>query len=150
MDKASVAKVVGEITSRLNLPFMADDGGKAFGAQAYRVSGARHFAYHDSELRFNTLLARRQCEIVLHYVQETPFTMLTGLYLGKTGTTQGQTLGSAASGSNECVRGEVVDDEVTNMLRVVHRQESQSTMVQAQCAEMAARAAESRQQSSSG
>ena len=68
--------------------------------------------------------------------------MLIGLYLGKTGITQGQILGKAASGSNECVRGEVVDDEVTNMLREEHRQDFQFTMVQVQCAEMAARAAE--------
>jgi len=79
---------------------------------------------------------------LLHYVQDAPLTMLTGLYLGKTGTAQGQILGSAASGCNECVRGEVVDDEVTNTLREVHRQDFQVTMVQIQCAEMAARAAE--------
>ena len=115
MDKASVAEVVEEIASRLNLPLMADDGRKAFGAHVYRVSGARHLAYRGLELRINALLARRQCEIVFHYVQEVPLTMLTGRYLGKSGTTQGQILGRAASGSNECVRGEVVDDEVTNM-----------------------------------
>jgi len=68
--------------------------------------------------------------------------MLIGLYLGKTGITQGQILGKAASGSNECVRGEVVDNEATNTLREVHRQDFQFTMVQPQCAEMAARAAE--------
>jgi len=142
MDKASVAEVVEEIASRLNLLLRADDGRKAFGPHVYRVSGARHFAYRGSELRINALLARRQSEIVLHYVQEAPLTMLTGLYLGKTGTAQGQILGSAASGSNECARGNVVDDEVTNMLREVHRQDFQFTMVQVLCAEMAARVAE--------
>jgi len=80
-------------------------------------------------------------EILLHSVQEAPLTMLTGLYLGKTGTTQGQSLGSVASGSNECVCGKAVDDEVTNMLHEEHRQDFQFSTVQVQCAGMAACAA---------
>jgi len=109
MDKASVVEVVEEIAGRLNLPLTADDGRKAFGAHAYRVSGARHFAYRGLELRIIALLARWQSDIMLHYVQEAPLTTLTGLYLGKTDAAQGLTPGSAASGSEECVRGVVMD-----------------------------------------